>query len=225
MSMDQPQPYTSPEGMPPPPRRGMSMGAKVLLILGGLFLVLIVICCGGLVVTTFWAQSYAKETFSQDPQVVRRVTAEIAEIDIPEKLRPLVSMNMKVPFTGQRMMTIVAYGDKESDSALALAAFAEAMAGQDRQQFELQLRQMLDQEGLDKQKAVVPQEVEEKEISVRGQPQKFTFIRGKDAETGKPRLEVKGTFEGKEGASFFQFSGDAETYDEQQIVKVIESIR
>lgn len=226
MSMDQPQPYMSPEGMQvPPPRQGMSTGAKVLLILGILFLLLLLVCCGGLVATTFWAQRYAKESFSEDPQVVRQVTGEIAEVTIPEELQPITSMNMKVPFTGQRMMTIVAYADKESGSSLAMASFGEAMAGQNREQFQLQLRQMLAQQGLDQEEVTGPREIEEKEITVRGQPEKFTFITSKDPKTGRSRIEVSGTFSGKEGVGFFQFSGDAEKFDQQKIVSVIESIQ
>lgn len=226
MSMDQPQPYMSPEGMqPPPPRQGMSTAGKVLLILGIVFLVLILLCCGGLVATTFWARSYAKESFSEDPQVVRQVTAEIGQIDVPEAMRPSFSMNMKIPFSEQRLMTMVAYEDKETQSVLILASFGEAMAAQNREQLRSQMRETLRQRGLEQEKTSEPQETEEREITVRGQPEKFAFIKSKDAKTGKPRLEVSGTFEGKDGINLFQFSGDAEKYDEQKVVKIIESIR
>ena len=38
-----------------------------------------------------------KGLVSEEPAVITRVTAEIAQIDIPDELEPAVSMDMKVP--------------------------------------------------------------------------------------------------------------------------------
>lgn len=225
MSMDQPQPYMSPDGMTPPPRTGMSTGGKVLLILGISFLVLLLLCCGGGILIGYFGQRYVAKAVSEDPQVVRQVTGEIAQIDVPEQLQPLSSMDMKVPFSERRMMTIVVYGDKETKSTLVLGSFGEGMAPQNREQFQVQMRQMRRQQDLNHEEIIGPREIQEKQITVRGQPQVFTFAKGKDAQSGKPRIEVTGSFPGKTGTAFFDFSGDAEQYDEQRVTKIIESIR
>jgi hypothetical protein len=39
---------SGPDGISPPPAKGMGTGAKVLLILGIIFAILIVLCCGGM---------------------------------------------------------------------------------------------------------------------------------------------------------------------------------
>jgi beta-lactamase superfamily II metal-dependent hydrolase len=46
-----------------------------------------------------------------------------------------------------------------------------------------------------------------------------------DPESGKPWLQVSGMFQGDDGMTMFLFSGDASKYNEEQVVKIIESIR
>jgi hypothetical protein len=222
MSTD--QPYMSPEGMPPYQKPGMSTGTKVLLILGIIFLVLVVLCCGG-GLALFWAgASYMKDAFSDDPQVVRRVTGEIVDIEVPDKLQPQFSVNMKVPISGERFMVMVGYGDQAKGTAVMLASFGKEFAAQGQAQMQNQMEQQLRQQGLGPEQNMGPQEVAEKEIEVRGEPVKFLFATAKDPESGKERIQVTGAFQGKTGPVMIMVFADPEVLSEEEIVEMIESI-
>ena len=222
MSTD--QPYISPEGMPPYEKPGMSTGTKVLIVLGIIFLVLVVLCCGG-GVAIFWAgASYMEDAMSDDPEVVRRVTGEIVDIDVPEKLEPKMSMDFNVPFTDERFMVMVVYGDQAEGSAVILASFGEAFAGQGEAQMRQQMEQSLREQGLGPDPNMGPQEVTEREIEVRGEPVKFVFATGVDSESGKQRIMVHGMFEGKTGPVMIMVFADPERLSEEEIVQMLESI-
>ena len=223
MSTD--QPYMSPEGMPPYQKPGMSTGTKVLIILGIIFLVLALLCCGG-GVAVFWAgASYMKDAISDDPQVIRRVTAEIADIDVPEKLKPQFSMNMKVPISGDKLMVMVVYGNQADGTAVMLASFGEAFADQGQAQMRQQMEQSLREQGFSPGGGVGPGEATEKEIEVRGEPVKFMFATAKDPDSGEDRSHVTGMFEGNTGPVMIMVFADPEKLSEEEIVEMLESIK
>ena len=222
MSTD--QPYMSPEGMPPYQKPGMSTGTKVLIILGIVFLVLVLLCCGG-GVAFFWAgASYMEDAISDDPEVVRRVTGEIVDIDVPEKLEPKMSMDFTVPFTDDRFMVMVIYGDQAEGSAVMLASFGEAFAGQGEAQMRQQMEQSRREQGLGPDPGMGPQQVDEREIEVRGEPVKFMFATTEDPESGEKRIQVTGMFEGKTGPVMIMVFADPERLSEEEIVQMLESI-
>ena len=74
-------------------KQGMSTGVKVLIILlcvgGGSF----VLCCGGGI---YWFSSNFNA--SVDPAAVEEVTAEIAEIEIPDGFQPMQSVSFNMGF-------------------------------------------------------------------------------------------------------------------------------
>ncbi|MDZ7620091.1 MAG: hypothetical protein U1E05_24070 [Patescibacteria group bacterium] len=227
MSMDQPPLYeNSPGFSPDSPRPGMSTGSKVLLVLGIIFLVMILLCCGGVLTVGYMGQRYMEKSVSEDPQVVRQVTAEIAEVDIPEGLEPAFSMDMKVPFTGQPAVAWVVYRDQPSDSMLMLSSFGEVVDSTNREQLQAQMLQSMHEQGLSQEETTGPREVSERQITVSGTPETFTFITSKAPETDQPRLEVSGAFTGPRGGLvLFLFNGDAEKFPEAEIVSVLESIQ
>jgi hypothetical protein len=214
------QPYVSPEGMPPPRKKGLSCGCMLLIVLGIAFLVLALLCCGGIV----WMGSYFREAVSEDPEVVAKVTDEIAGIDIPEGLTPQFSLNMKVPFSGEPMMTWVVHVDESTQSMLLLASFGGPLAGQNEEDLMEGIEASLEEQGVHHEESVGDWKKQEKEIQVRGQPVTFHFATGEDG-SGKKRIQVTGTFQGAKGPTMLSFSGDAEKYDEETIVQMIESIR
>ena len=222
MSMD--QPYMSPEGMPPYQKPRMSTGTKVLLILGIIFLVLVLLCCCGGGAFFWWGASYMKDAVSDDPQVVRRVTGEIVDIEMPDKLEPQFSVDMKVPFSDERFMVMVGYGDQAKGTAVMLASFGKEFAAQGQVQMKNQREKQLRQQGLGPDQNLGPQEVSEREIEVRGEPVKFMFATAKDPESGKERIQVTGAFEGKTGPVMIMVFADPEVLSEEEIVAMIESI-
>ena len=229
MSMDQPatshtpwdQPYTSPDGMQPPKKKGLSCGCMVLICLGILLVLLALVCCGGVI----WAGYYFKDAVSDDPAVVAEVTKGIAQLDIPEELKPGVSFNITNPLTGEPVMVWVVYVDEDTQSMLVLGCLGGPFAGQNQDEVWEQFQDSLQQQGLQQEHNVREWEREEKEIVVRGQPVTFYFATGKDEDSGAQLIKVTGTFEGESGPAMFLFVGDAEKYDEETIVDVVESIR
>jgi len=225
MSIDAPQPFHSNHDPSHPSQPGMSSGTKVLLILAAVALVSIALCAGVAILGGFLVAGYIDKAGSNDPRVIRQRSAEIAEIDLPEEFHPSFSLDMKIPFTGQRMMSMVFYSDEQTTSTLVLAALGKMFSDQDQQEIKDQIQESLREEGLGRTEATGTRKVEEKQITVRGQPETFTFITTKDPETGKTRLEVTGVFPNKDGQAMFLFDGDAEKYPQEKITALIESIR
>jgi len=213
-SADQPWPR-------PPQKEGKGCGCKLLIFLGIVFALLVVVCCGGFV----WMGYYFSKGVSEDPQVIASVTSQLVQIDIPEGLKPGFSFNMKMPFTGEPIMVWVVHVDKDTRSMLVLGSFGGPLAGQDQDQLWDQIEQSLEEQGLKHEENVREWERYEKEVDVRGEPVTLHFATGQDEDTEAQRIEVTGTFRGEKAPVMFSFFGDAEKYDEETIVKMIESIR
>ena len=224
-----PNPYAGPQPYTPPPRPGMSTGAKVLVILGIIFVVLAILCCGGIAAMTFWTRSYVKNAFSQDPQVVRRVTAEMLTIDMPTELQPQASINAKIPFTGQEAMRMVIYAHEASNSSIVLMSFNPDLGQQNQAQFDRQMDDALRQRGLSQkeheEQANWQSKSEERELQVAGKPVNFTFTRRTNADSKEERLDVRGTVQGKTGPVMIAASVDTSVVSEEKLVETIESIQ
>ena len=219
MSMN-PPPVNPEAGTPPPPRRGMGCGAKVVLTLGIVFATLLLLCCGG------GGFIYYKIThsFTSDPAAIRETTAKIAKIEIPPKFAPISAAEDLNLFVVSFKLAL--YAEKPEGNTITLVAPAGKENGPP-EQLEMQRRQMAtliaSQAGLAKQ--VVTEESHQLPLMVRGKPVSFTFSTGKEIQSGKAWREVRGTFEGDQGNTLFQFSGDASKYSEKEVTKIIESIR
>jgi hypothetical protein len=202
----------------------MSTGTKVVLILLIVFGGLALLCCGGGVL----AFVYFNKSVSADPKVIGQVTQQIARIDIPAALKPTGSFDMKVPFTGQRIITGVVYIDNSSNSSLFLAALGAQGSQTNRDQMRRQMEQSFRQQGFNVQ-ADQPGDWEshgyEKEIEVRGQKATFQFTQRKEAKTGATRIDVVGTFPGDEGPTMLILSADTKVVSEEQAVQMLQSIK
>ena len=207
----------------PPARPGMSTGTKVLIVLAIVFGVLVVLCCGGLTAMMYWGQQYMAEAISEDPATVQRATESIADIDIPDGLRPTASFNMKIPFTDESAMLWVVYGNEQNDSELVLGSFGGMFQEQDQAQMQRAFEDSLSQQGKSRQRELANATSTEREIEVRGQATTFMFTTGQDGQQ-RPRIHVRGTFEGKNGPVMLMFHGDPEKFPEDRIVEMIESI-
>ena len=221
MSMNQSDDMNPNWAQEPPLKTEKGCGGKLLIFLGVLFLLLVVLCCGGILVSGW----YFSNSVSEDPDQIAALTQEILEIDVPEDLRPKVAFDMKVPFSGQKVMTWVVYADEATGSMLLLASFGEALQGQNQDQLTAQLEQSLRQQGLAPEENVPHWERSTREIEVGGEPVSFNFATGEVADSGKRRIEVTGTLERADGPVLLTFSGDAEKFPEEAIVEMIESIR
>lgn len=215
-------PYVAPQVVE---KQGMSTGAKVLLILGIVFLVCLLLCCGGGIVLSLMASKYAKNAVSQDPAVIAQRQSEIVDLEIPESFKPQVSMDMKVPMTGQPFMMFVTYTGPSAGDMITLVGIGEFLAGQSEEQIRLQMEQSLRQQGLGSQDTTGQWEVKEKELTIAGKPTKFTFRVAKDEQGEPKRFEASGMVTGKRGPVLVTISAAPETLSEEQIDKILQSIK
>jgi hypothetical protein len=218
MSMTPPE--MSSEVTPPPKKTGMSGGAKVLIILGVVGGLLILLCCGGIVGFGIYVAGGA----SQDPDVVKEKTAEIAQIDVPEGLEPQMSFDMKFPFYGRWMLWVV-YVDEDSKSVLALFTLPQASASANPEEMRRAMDQSLQQQGMGKREGIRIQESSKKEVTIRGQTVTFTIAKGVGEESNAPRIQATGVFQGEAGTVMLMLNADAEKYSEEQVVAMLESIK
>ncbi len=212
----------------PPPKPGMSTGTKVLLILLIIFGGIALLCCGGLIAGGIYLSKYINESVSKDPTVVRQVTQQIVTMTIPEVLKPEASFDMKMPITDQRLMTGVVYEDKSTRSSLFLAVFGFQENQADREQMQRQMEQSFRQQGFNTEENEPgnwESKSHEKEIEIRGKKVTFQFTERKNTENDETRLDVVGSFPGDEGPVMLMLSADTKTVNEEQAVKMLESIK
>ncbi len=211
----------SPSWEQPPQKKGLSCGCMLLIfavVVGGL---LVVLCCGGFGLIGW----YAANSVSEDPDQVASVTRKIAQIDVPEGLEPTASCDFQIPFTDGTAMIWVVYVDQQTGSILTLGALTGMFAAADQDDMRQQIEASMDQGRLPRYEGIRDWEHYEKEVEVRGQQVSFSFAVGTDEDSGVKRIQVDGTFQGESGPVMFSFDGDAEKYDEQTIIKTLESIR
>ena len=220
MSMTPPE-MTS-EATQPPRKSGMSRGAKVLIGLGVGGGLLILLCCGGVIGLGIY---FGTNLMSDDPAVVAAKTDEIIQIEIPGGLEPKMSFDMKVPFSGPRLMLWTVYIDEETESVLVLFALEGASASQDQEQMRRQMDQSLRQQGMGGQEEITIQETYTKDVEIRGQPVTFTIAKGVGEKSGNPRIQVMGVFQGEAGPVILMLNADAEKFTEDEIIEMIESIQ
>jgi len=220
MSMSPPE--MSSEVAPPPRKTGMSGGAKLLIGLGVGLGILVLLCCGAFLGAGYY---FSTKVMSQDPQVIAEKTAEITQISIPNGLDPKMAFDMKVPFSGQRLMVWTVYLDEATDSTLVLFAFGEGTVPPNQDQMRQQMDQSLRQQGMGSQEQVTIKESSTKQVQIRGQQVTFTIAKGVGGKSGAPRIQVTGVFQGQTGPVMLMLNADANKYTEEQIVKMIESIK
>ena len=206
-----------PYGMPPK-KRGMSTGAKVAIILVVVFGGFGVLCCGGIVGVGWWAS----QSFTEEPKDVAAKTAEMAQIEIPDGFAPKGAIDIKVPFSGQRLVTMVIYAD-DAGSTLMLGAFAE-MGGDDQQaNMRRTMEQSLEkQQRKRKQAEMLILRVQAKSVEIRGEAVEFLVQEGTLG--GKPRVRVTGVFPGKTGAVMLLLDADPNVMSEEDIDQMLDSI-
>ena len=193
--------------------QGCSTGAKVLLLMlfmaGGFF----VLCCGGVI----WV--YSQFEFDETAEGVLVMTEEIADIDIPESFEPQRAMEMDLLIMSMKLAIYTAGTD---DSVLILAETDFPTADQKLTQAEMKivLRQQ-DRGG----RYVDIINSETREFEIRGQTVKFVFAECEDIDTGEAVCQITGTFSGRQGMGFLMLQVEDESYDEDAVVRMIESIK
>ena len=214
----------TPPAIPPQPPRKMGTGVKLLLIFGILFVVLALICCGGIGYMFYWGN----KSLIKDPAVVKETTKMIADISIPEPLKPEVpGMDMKIPVTGKTMMIMVLYADHASGSTLMLMGFGEMFQGQSEVQMQQSMEESMRKQGVNQaqREQIENGKISTKEVKINGKPAKFTITTGQGAASHKARIEVTGAFHGRCGPAILQLNADAEKITPEKVEAMLDSIR
>jgi hypothetical protein len=211
-------PYDPPEYSRP----GMSGTTKVLLGVGigcGLFLLL---CCGFFGFGSYWMVRMAKNSMTQDPEAIRRLTADIVNVEVPASLPPKIAMDMKVPFYGN-FMQWVAYGDTEHGNGLFLAQFAAHIT--DEENMRTQWRQSMRGTGKnDWDDDVDITESETHETEVNGEPARFKVARGKSSKQGEV-WQVSGSFRGKSGPGILMLRVKTDEFTKEEVLAILDSMK
>ena len=206
-----------------PPERQKRGGNKLLMGLGIGCGVSLLLCCGGF----FFMQQWAENAFSDDPAVVVQTTELITEIDIPPQMDPQVSMDVKIPFTDQRFMTMVMYGNEEGQQFLLLAQFDNELLDEtNRDDMAAQVKESLQGQLDTEQNITLDEEAAEQiERTIRDLAATFAIAKGTSDDTGVDVWYVTGTFEGRRGPVFMDFVAPTEDFTREEIGQLLDSIR
>jgi hypothetical protein len=219
MSMDPPPAEPEP-GAPPPARRGMGTGARVLLTLGMVLGLVLLLSCGVIGYVLY----SVRHSVLTNPAAVRQITAKIVTVNLPPQFAPTLAVdNFSFPGMGFSF-SVVVYTENPAGNAITLAVLKDKDSEQASQQQWDMIQQLISGESSGAKQMTVDQN-RQRTITVRGKPVPFTFSTGKEVQSGKPWLQATGRFQGDSGATQFLFSGDASQYNEDQVAKIIESIR
>jgi hypothetical protein len=214
-------PYVSPQAVEKP---GMSSGAKLLLILGILFLLCALVCCGGIAIVGYQASAYMEDAVSADPVTIEQRRAELLDMSVPEGFAPEVSVDMKVPMTDSRLMTIVTYQSGPGNS-LVLVGVGDMLSDMPKEQMEQEIENSLQQQGIGQPTPGTEWNTADKEFEIGGKPTKFIYRTAKNEDGEPTQFHVTGTVDGKRGPALVIISANAETLSEEEIDQVIESIK
>lgn len=187
---------------------------NIILILlavfgGGVLLV----CCGGL--GFVWYQ--ARNAGSTDPAKIREVTAEITDLDMPAEFEPKVSMSV----FGALKLVVYARPNPEQGQIVLSAIATEGVAHPQQQEM---MQQQWDGRGHGKTRNLKMLNSTTREIEIRGTPVKFEIAEMEDPDSKQKLRRVLGTFPAKKGVAMLMMMVPEENYDEEAVVKFLESI-
>jgi hypothetical protein len=197
---------------PPARRPGMSTGAKVLIVLLSIAGLALLLCCG----VGLWIWSTGTFEVVETPEAAIETTQEIVSIEIPELFQPKQSMSMGLLGFGFEMAI---YETQDGEGGLVIGEMKGVPAG--NAQPEMQMRQALRRQ--DGQGELKVNKTETREFEVRGQKVRFEFAEAVD-DAGNEFRTVSGAFSTADGQGFLLLQMPAESYDEDAVVKMIESI-
>lgn len=220
-----PPPGYPPQGYPQmayPPRQGMGCVAKFFILLGILFLLSMCCCCGAF----FGAKHYFTALSTTDPAQVESIAEGMTTIEVPPPLEPVGGGKYNVPFSSTLLGQGAVFGEKEHDTILVLLSVGDAFP----QETQDQIRQGLEnsftqQNGKQEREQLKDRKETRKEKTIRGEKAVFTIVTGVGMKSGKHRIEVQGSFQGKTGPVILILNADTDRLSEEKVNGMIDSIR
>ncbi len=224
--MSQPPPPLPgpPQAAPPSGTSGM-VKIVLALVIGGT--VAAAICCGALGLVGFQGARLVgtalEQAYSPDPDETLKRTSEIAEIQLPNELRPAGSFNLRVPVTNLPLFVAAWHTSDKPWAFLALAELHQDNQEASRDALHEVLKTYLKSHEPDD---IHVEHTEEREYVIRDKPAWFEIARGRGTRhPDQEYVRVLGGFPGQHGPALFVYLTRSDTYDEAQVTHIIESIR
>lgn len=190
----------------------MSRQTKIILgIIAGILVLCLIACVAGVLLFNVATRSVV-DNASQDPAEVDAAATNIVEFDLPAGFQPESSFHL----LGVNMAM---YSNPSNDNFLILTelpmAASEDMVQQMQDAFEQNLGRNFS--GM--------QVVEQRELTVRGQPATMTVLEGTDNDSGEQVRQMMVAFEGNNGTAMISVFGPVDNFDMAAYEQMIESIR
>jgi hypothetical protein len=201
-----------------PESKGLSTGAIVAIVAVVVVVVLGLACCGGVV---FWGRGLAQkfqQSFSDDPQRIAEIAGSISSLQVPPEYAPQFGMDFGF---GLMQMKMTAYA-RADESGMVMLMEMQAPPGTNKQQVEASFRQSLQQQG--HEQAITETSRVVRKITINDEESEFAFVSGKAQDTQKAVRQVSGVFPGRGGPAFLMIFDTEENWDEDAIVRMIESL-
>lgn len=181
----------------------------------------LVVCCGAVGVLTWRfgaaARNIVANMATSDPDEIRKQTAEMVDISIPDTYRPMQGMNMVV------VRMVMYQTDASPDGSLMLMEMAMQQMGVDVPQQQQELRKSIEQQPANQN--FQSSKSETREIEIRGEPIPFEFNEGTNAGQDQKIHMIRGVFRGKRGAVLLQLMIPDDDYDEDAVLEMLQSIK
>lgn len=130
----------------------------------------------------------------------------------------------RVPFTGQKLVTIVAYNSMEAEGGIFLMEMGQF--GGDANLDNLQQHMEEASNKQDQQvKRLTVLSTRDLNLEIRGQPATFKIQKAEDPQSKQQYLQVIGTFRGKQGPAILMGQLNAEEFNEEDAEKLARSIK
>lgn len=195
----------------PPMRREKSGCGTAVLIICGLVLLLVLVCGGtiGWFTWSFWPKMTDK------PAEVTALSKQILDMEIPDEFEPGMAISMDNNFA--MSMKMVMYKHKENKGSLMLGSFKMKVSnpgekpdlmGKNNDSLNLQMG-----------------DSKVKEIKVRGKDVPFRFSDAVEEQTNKKYRVVEGEMESEGVTTFLKLILEEDSFDEDEAIQMIESIR
>jgi hypothetical protein len=161
---------------------------------------------------------------------VADMTKSMADITVPDGLKPTNAFSIEFPVLGQAIPSWVLYQDKQGGATLVLAqsnVFGSQPQADIRKLMAQMIGPMLQQQGVD----FPSRELAEKDktivthvCKIRGVQVTFTIVEGADEQSKARRIRVTGVFPGKAATVALLLDCDAARLGKPAVVKMIDSV-
>ncbi len=188
---------------------GMKLFLIILAVVGGLTM----LCCCGIGITVYSVTPEIEE----NPALVKQDLARMLKIDLPEGFEPKRSFTMKL-FSFIAMDGV--FVENSESGVIILMEFSGALA--ENKELQESFKQGLGESSSSDELKVEEQTI--KEVTIGGETIEFKFIKGTDRNTNQEVRQVHGVLPGKNGPILFILSLAEEKWDEEQVMKMLESI-